>query len=215
MECLARDPAESYRLLSNARTPMISSPRYYAFRSIQMGRGDLDVMSYSPFGPGGEQMFITANLRGDRPDWTLPGVHGNFGSAVIITLDQRPVETFYAKVLGLGKIDEMQCYQRNVNDLIGAPKDTTFLWSFLGQGVSIEVEQYLVPEGNTYPTALDATGLAMITLRVNDLEHCRAMCRDAAIPLIAEGALPLPGRTKPEGFTLRGAVGELIEVVAA
>ena len=215
MECLTRDSSESYRRLADAKTPMISSPRYYAFREIQLGRGELDVMSYSPFGPGGEQIFITANVRNDRPDWMLPGLHGNFASAVIVTLDQRPIERFYAKALGLGKVDEMQCFQKNVNELIGAPVDTTFLWGFLGENVSIELEEYLVPEGVVYPTALDATGLAMITISVNDLERCRAMCRDAGISPVGEGALPSPGKPRPSGFTLRGMVGELVEVVAA
>ena len=212
MECGTADPAESYRVLKNAGTPMISSPRYYYFRAIDMGR-DLDVMSYAPFGPGGEQMFITANLRNDRPEWTTPGLHSNFGSAVIVSLDQRPVEAFYRKTLGLKRISEMDCYQRNANDLMGGPRDNYFLWGFLGDGVSIELEEHKQPEGIVYPTSLDRTGLAMITIAVNDLDRCRAMCREAGIAAVGEGALPLPGRSSPKGFTLRGAVGELVEVV--
>jgi len=51
-------------------------------------------------------------------------------------------------------------------------------------------------------------------MRVNDLAKCRAMCKAAGIQPVGEGALPLPGVAAREGFYLRGAVGELIEVVA-
>ena len=36
---------------------------------------------------------------------------------------------------------------------------------------------------------------------------------DPGIARVGEGALPMPGNPEPEGFTLRGAVGELIEVI--
>jgi len=108
-------------------------------------------MSYSPFGPGGAQMFVTANIRGDRPARPHPGVHSGFNNAA---------------------------------------------------------------SGTLYPAALDRTGLAMLTMRVNDLAKCRAMCKAAGIAPVGEGALPLPGAASREGFCLRGAVGELIEVVS-
>jgi hypothetical protein len=63
-----------------------------------------------------------------------------------------------------------------------------FLWSNVGSGVSIEVWEVKVPGGTMYPMALDKTGLAMFTMRVNDLAKCRSMC---------------------------AAAGELIEVVGA
>ncbi len=214
MEGGARDPAESYHRLASAGTPMISPPRYYFFRNTTWGR-DVDVMSYAPFGPGGEQMFITANVRNDRPEWTLPGVHSGFANAAITSLDQRPLDAFYERALGLKRTSQMECYQRNTNELIGAPKDSYFLWGNVGSGVSIEVWEVKAANGTVYPTALDRTGLAMLTIRVNDLAKCRAMCRAAGLEPVGEGALPLVGKATPEGFTLRGAVGELIEVVAA
>lgn len=213
MEGGARDPAESYHRLASAKTPMITPPRYYWYRNITWGR-DIDVMSYSPFGPGGEQMFITANIRGDRPAWPHPGVHSGFGNAAITTLDQRPADAFYEKALGLKRTSQMDSYQKNCNQLIGAPDDAYYLWGNIGQGVSIEVWEYKATSGTMYPTALDRTGLAMLTMRVNDLAKCRAMCKAAGIQPVGEGALPLPGVAPREGFYLRGAVGELIEVVA-
>jgi len=214
MEGGTRDPAESYHRLASAGTPMISPPRYYFFRNTTWGR-DVDVMSYAPFGPGGEQMFITANIRNDRPEWTLSGLHSGFGNAAITSLDQRPLETFYEQALGLKRFSQMECYQRNANELIGAPPDSYFLWGNVGSGVSIELWEVKAKTGTVYPTSLDRTGLAMLTIRVNDLNKCRQMCRDAGIEPAGEGALPMIGQASPDGFTLRGAVGELIEVVAA
>ncbi len=214
MEGSARDPAESYHRLASANTPMISPPRYYYFRNTTWRR-DLDVMSYAPFGPGGEQMFITADVRGDRAEWTLPGIHSGFHNAAITSLDQRPVDAFYDQALGLKRISQMECFQRNTNQLIGAPEDSYFLWGNVGFGVSMEIWEFKASSGTVYPTSLGRTGLAMLTMRVNDLDKCRSMCEAAGIEPVGDGALPLYGNAQPNGFTLRGAVGELIEVIAA
>jgi catechol 2,3-dioxygenase-like lactoylglutathione lyase family enzyme len=213
MEGGTRDPAESYHRLASAGKPMISPPRYYWYRNITWGR-DIDVMSYAPFGPGGEQMFITANIRGDRPQWPHPGVHSGFNNAAITTLDQRPADAFYEQALGIRRTSQMDAFQKNCNQLIGAPDDAYFLWGNIGSGVSIEIWEYKARSGTMYPTSLDRTGLAMLTIRVNDLAKCRAMCKAAGIRPVGEGALPVPGGARREGFYLRGAVGELIEVVA-
>ena len=213
MEGGTRDPAESYHRLASANTPVITPPRYYYFRNTTWRR-DVDVMSYAAFGPGGEQMFITANVRGDRPDWTLPGLHSGFHNAAITSLDQRPVDAFYEKALGLKRSSQLECFQRNTNQLIGAPDDSYFLWGNVGAGVSIEVWEFKAASGTLYPTSLDRTGLAMMTMRVSDPARVREMCEANGIDTVGEGALPMPGNPEPEGFTLRGAVGELIEVVA-
>ena len=213
MEGGTRDPAESYHRLAAAGTPMISPPRYYFFRNTTWGR-DVDVMSYAPFGPGGEQLFITANIRGDRT-WSSPGVHNGFANAAITSLDQRPTEAFYEQALGLKRTSQMECFQPNTNQLIGAPDDSYFLWGNIGSGVSIEVWEFKAAKGILYPTSLDRTGLAMLTIRVNDIAKCRVMCQAAGIEPVGDGALPLIRDSEPGGFTLRGAVGELIEVVAA
>ena len=213
MEGVTRDPAESYHRLASADTPVITPPRYYYFRNTTWRR-DVDVMSYAPFGPGGEQMFITANIRSDREQWPFPGLHSGFANAAITSLDQRPVDAFYEKALGLRRTSQMECFQRNTNELIGAPDDSYFLWGNVGAGVSIEVWEFKAASGTLYPTSLDRTGLAMLTMRVNDPAKVREMCESNGIRLVGEGALPMPGNPEPEGFTLRGAVGELIEVIA-
>ena len=213
MEGGARDPAESFHRLASANTPVITPPRYYYFRNTTWGR-DVDVMSYAPFGPGGEQMFITANVRSDRPEWTMPGLHSGFANAAITSLDQRPVDAFYEQALGLKRTSQMECFQRNTNQLIGAPDDSYFLWGNVGSGVSIEVWEFKADSGTLYPTSLARTGLAMLTIRVNDLGKCRGMCEANGIEPVGEGALPMHGSAEPDGFTIRGAVGELIEVIA-
>ena len=206
------DAAESYHVLASANTPMISSPRYYFFRNTTWGR-DVDVMSYAPFGPGGEQLFITANVRGDRPEAKYKGLHSGFANAAITSLDQRPVNDFYENALGLKRTSQMECYQKNTNQLVGAPDDTYFLWGNVGSGVSIEVWEVKSKSGIVYPTSLDKTGLAMLTINVNDLDLCRRMCVESNIEIVGTGALPLIENNSMDGFVLRGAVGELIEVV--
>ncbi|NKB44310.1 MAG: hypothetical protein GKS03_08545 [Alphaproteobacteria bacterium] len=209
-----RDPAESYHALASAGTPMISPPRYYYFRNT-MWNTDVDSMSYAPFGPGGEQMFITASIRSDQKLVRSVGIHNGFGSASITALDQRPVNRFFEQALGLKRTSQMECYQDNVSELIGAPPGSYFLWGNVGAGVGIEVWEVKAESGTVRPCSLDKSGLAMLTLRVNDLEKCRTMCADAGIEPIGEGALPNAAHEHPDGFTLRGAVGELYEVVQA
>ena len=214
MEGGTRDGAESYHALASANTPMISPPRYYYFRNTMWGT-DVDSMSYAPFGPGGEQLFITASIRSDQKLVHSKGVHNGFGSASITALDQRPVNTFFEKAFGVKRTSQMECYQENVNELVGAPAGTYFLWGNLGADVGIEIWEMKAESGIVYPCSLDKTGLAMLTLRVNDLEKCRAMCAKASIELVSEGALPNVFDDEPAGFILRGAVGELFEVVQA
>jgi len=209
-----RDPAESYHALASAGTPMISPPRYYYFRNTMWGT-DVDSMSYAPFGPGGEQMFITASIRSDQKLVRSVGIHNGFGSASITALDQRPVNAFFEKALGLKRTSQMECYQDNVSELIGAPPGSYFLWGNVGAGVGIEVWEVKAESGTVRPCSLDKTGLAMLTLRVNDLGKCRTMWADAGIEPVGEGALPNATHDRPDGFTLRGAVGELYEVVQA
>jgi len=214
MEGGSRDISESYDVLASAKTPMISPPRYYYFRNT-MWRTDIDVMSYAPFGPGGEQLFITASIRSDQKLVHSKGIHNGFGSASITCLDQRPVNIFFEKAFGLKRTSQMECYQDNVNEMIGAAKGSYFLWGSAGSGVAIEVWEFYAEEGTVYPCRLDKTGLAMLTFQVNDLNKCRNMCLNAGIELVGEGALPNPKNERPNGFTIRGAVGELYEVVQA
>ena len=214
MEGGSRDITESYHVVANAKAPMISSPRYYYFRNT-MWHTDIDVMSYAPFGPGGEQLFITASIRSDQKLVRSKEIHSGFGSASITCLDQRPVNKFFEEAFSLQRTSQMECYQDNVNELVGAPAGSYFLWGSVGAGVALEVWEFKAKSGRVYPCRLDKTGLAMLTFRVNNLSKCRSMCIDAGIEIVGEGALPNPENKQPDGFTVRGAVGELYEVVQA
>ncbi len=160
-------------------------------------------------------MFITADIATKRRPWESPKLHGGFISASVTSLDQRPVKAFYEGAFGLKIWAQMECYQKNCNELIGAPDDSYFLWSFIGSGVNMEIWEFKADSGTVYPCSLDKTGLAMLTIEVNDLDKCRAMCQEAGIEPVGIGALPNLENGGVDGFTLRGAVGELIEVVQA
>jgi catechol 2,3-dioxygenase-like lactoylglutathione lyase family enzyme len=221
IECGARDYEESYRKLTEAGVKTISPPEYYFFHDVEPLPGvvvppktQYDIRSYSPYGPAGEQLFITTNVRDDRPAWKFPGLHSPLANTVLACLDRGPVWGFYAKIFGLKPTSDIVCQQESTNRLIGAPPDTYFRWGGLGQAVSIEWDEYRKPSGVTYPTSLDRTGLAMFTLRVDDIAMVRSACRDAGIVLAGKGALPTPESRNPNGFYIRGAVGELIEVIA-
>ena len=138
-----------------------------------------------------------------------------FSNAAITSLDQRPADAFYEQALGLVRTSQMECYQKNCNQLIGAPDDAYYLWGNIGSGVSIEIWEMKTNSGTMYPTSLDRTGLAMLTMRVNDLDKCKAMCKAAGIKPVGEGALPAPGKGEQKAIFLRGAVGELLEIVQA
>ena len=125
------------------------------------------------------------------------------------------MNAFFENAFGLKRTSQMECYQKNASELIGSPDGSYFLWGNVGQGVSIEVWEVKAESGTVYPCSLDKTGLAMLTIRVNDLSKCREMCADAGIEPVGIGALPNAEHDQPEGFTIRGAVGELFEVVQA
>ena len=218
MEGGTKDTALSFHLFKTAGVETISTPRYWHFSAQPTDRDPprtVHYMTFAAFGPGGEQMFISGNIGGDRPKRDFPGLHGGFYTTTITSLDKQPIADFYQKALGLQLISDDEVFQRNANELIGAPSGTRFTWSYVGRGLNIEVWQIAAKKGTMYPTSLARTGLAMITVRVNDLEKCRKMCDAAGIVPVGEGALPYPGNESPEGFTLRGAAGELVEIVSA
>lgn len=211
-----RDPAESYMRMKSFNTPTITPPKYYLYRNTNAdgpstdGR-DFDVMSYTAFGPGGEQLFTTAQVASVRREWTSDKLHSGFGGTSITSLNQVPVLELYEKALGIRQTTLITSYQHNNNDLVGVPRGSFHTWSQVaGLG---EVWQYWAEKGTCYPTSLDRKGLAMLTMQVKQYDAVKKMCADNGIKTIGIGALPLPGRTPTEGFYIRGAVGELLEVI--
>ncbi len=71
-------------------------------------------------------------------------------------------------------------------------------------------------EGHTtqsLPQSLDRTGHAMVTISVNDLDEVRDRVRAAGLEPVSLTPLPMVGHARPAGFILRGASGELVEVI--
>jgi hypothetical protein len=135
-------------------------------------------------------------------------------------LDRYPILDFYGKLLGItvggdDYVGEETLNYKAVNLLAGAPPGSYFRVSrFSALRDEIwEWRQWDPEVAPAWPTALDRTGLAMITLLVDDLSVARGRAKDAGFPILGEGAFPSPGRKTQDGFTLRGGVGELIEVI--
>ncbi|GIW07777.1 MAG: hypothetical protein KatS3mg060_2582 [Dehalococcoidia bacterium] len=215
LELYARDPLESYRQVQAAGATTLSPPLPYRF--VNAGPfGTIDVTSYAAFGPAGEQLFVTKATGGTRERPTLAGSHSGVFNVVLPNLDRRPVLRFYELLLGLEPTVDLPIQQETVNQIIGAPHGTTLDMLLLGPpggATGIEVEEFDVAHGRMYPTSLNRTGLAMFTVRVADLAECRALCEDYRIAWIGEGALPLPERERGAGMIVRGALGELVELV--
>lgn len=215
LEVYARDPHESFQRLEAAGATTLSPPLPYRF--VDAGPfGTIEVTSYAAFGPAGEQLFVTRATGGSRPRPTLTELHSGVFNVVLPTLDRRPVVRFYELLLGIGPVVELPIRQETVNQILGVPHDTRFEMLLLGppgEATGIEVEEFDLAHGRMYPTSLRRTGLAMFTLRVADLAECRARCDAYRIARIGDGALPMPGRERGAGMIVRGALGELVELI--
>lgn len=213
------DPAESYARFKAFDIPTITPPRYYLYRNTnadgaEINGRDFDVMSFTAFGPGGEQLFTTAQVSSNRA-MPAPGarLHSGFGGTSVTSLDDRPVLAFYEKALGIRQTTSITSYQHNNNDLVGVPRGSFHTWAQVaGLG---EVWQYWAAKGTCYPTSLDRKGYGMVTFQVKEFDKVRKMCADNGVRIIGEGALPLPKRKPTKGFYIRGAVGELLEIIPA
>jgi catechol 2,3-dioxygenase-like lactoylglutathione lyase family enzyme len=215
LEVYARDPSESYRQLQAAGATTLSPPLPYRLAGAGPF-GDIDVTSYAAFGPAGEQLFVTKASGGTRQRPELAGAHSGVFNVVLPNLDRRPVLRFYALLLGLEPTVDLPIREETVNQIIGAPQGTAFDMLLLGppgDATGIEIEEFDIAHGRMYPTSLNRTGLAMFTVAVADLAECRALCEGYRIAGIGEGALPLPGRERGAGMIVRGALGELVELV--
>jgi catechol 2,3-dioxygenase-like lactoylglutathione lyase family enzyme len=200
---------------NNIRT--ISGPLYYWYA----GQPDDPPpkgysVTYSAFGPAGEQMFISAHPA-IVPNYT--GIYGPLFRHTLMALDRWPVIDFYDKALGLKASDAIYVGPETLNyksvDLLaGAPADAYYGVIDLDLPNEIwEWRQWDPQTAPTWPTSLDRTGLAVITVIVDNLAAARSRVQTNAIAIIGEGALPSIESKTRDGFYIRGAVGELIEVI--
>ena len=225
-QLMTRDDAESYKKLSEGGAKTITPPQFYYHYNMRPRPGvtgraarDIEVRSYSVYGPSGEQMFITYGVSVDHKPWPASlapqTLHSAFGGCSIMCLDRWPVWDFYDQAFGIKPTRDTDASLEAVNSLTGMPEGTYFRFGILGEGLGIEYWEFRQPRppGIVYPTALDRTGLAMFTLLVDDLEHVRANIKAAGIVPVGAGALPTLTAEYQDGLYLRGAVGELIEVI--
>jgi catechol 2,3-dioxygenase-like lactoylglutathione lyase family enzyme len=174
-------------------------------------------MIFSAFGPAGEQLFIRhrLDLTADFRD-----LFGPFSRSFLLCRDRAPVLAFYARAFGLESrhdvhVGEDVLNYRAVNTALGAPQGTSFRFGEIGSEPVIEWREYVnlrPPAKPPYPTSLERTGLAMTTLVVDDSAAARRRVEIAGVAVCGSGALPAPMAVDP-GFFVRGAEGELIEVV--
>ena len=228
LESMTGNDQEVFQKLTRAGIKTITPPILYYQIGVQPMAGgktawdfqDLEITTFIAFGPGGEHVFISQgkSLAGKPwPAWTEPGPVGPLGGCVLITLDRWPLFNFYNKVFGLIPTKDQYMNQEACNRVLGVPPDSYFRFGSLGDGVGCEWWEYRYgrpPVTPPFPTTLERTGLAMTTVLVDDLDNIRSRVQSAGIGILGEGALPTPEAEDQKGFTIRGAVGELIEIVA-
>jgi catechol 2,3-dioxygenase-like lactoylglutathione lyase family enzyme len=174
-------------------------------------------ITFSAFGPAGEQMFISSHPNVPQ---NYTGLYGPLFRHTLMCLDRWPPLDFYETVFGLkSTADRYVGYEtlnyRAVDLMIGAPMDTykrTVGYASLPNEIW-EFRQWDPEERPMWPTALDRTGLALITIIVDNLAAVRGRARAGGIPVLGEGGLPSPEGKTRDAFYIRGAVGELIEVI--
>jgi catechol 2,3-dioxygenase-like lactoylglutathione lyase family enzyme len=231
-QLMTRNDVESYRKMTEGGAKTISPPQFYSFYKDQPMPGvthpelDVEVTGYSVFGPAGEQMYSTYGVSLDHKPWPvkLPAglmygtpdvLHSALQGCSIMCLDRWPVWDFYDKAFGIKSTRDTAAEQDGLNTLTGLPPGTYFRFGVMGEETGIEVWEFrhFHPPGTVYPLALDRTGFAMMTLIVDDLERVRAKIAAAGIEPVGVGALPTQTDEYQDGLYLRGAVGELIEVI--
>lgn len=214
-ECHPADPDAAYAHLAAHGVPTISPPHYYFFGPEQ--RPSNSSTTFSAFGPAGEQINLSCQnvphaLHVRRPV-AHGGVTGPFVQHTVMTADRWPLLDFYGAVFGLVQLFDRLVAQESINQLMGAPADTYYRFLWVGGAEFWEFRQWRPPATPRWPTALDRTGFAMVSLLVDDLAVVRSRIAHAGIPVLGEGALPMIEEGHRDAIHIRGPVGELIEIV--
>lgn len=224
IECMTSDIEESYQLMVRAGVETLSPPTYYFYRDMRRLNGStlypqsLDTLTYVPVGPAGELIYISVVLP-DNFGIEFPHLHSGCHNCFVVNPRREPLLNFYQAVFGLIPIAEytgtLSC-QRAINRLLGETEDSTLWAGGLGDDFGMEYMEWTPAEGHetqSLPQSLDRTGHAMVTISVNDLEAVRKRVAAAGLQPVSETPLPMVGRSRPAGFILRGASGELVEVI--
>lgn len=231
-QLMTRSDADSYAVMKKGGARTISPPQFYSFYHDRPLPGviqpefDVEVTGYSVFGPSGEQMYVTYGISLDGKPWPknlVPGnmygtpqtLHSPLQGCSITCLDRWPVWDFYEKAFAIRSTRDTAAEQDGLNKLTGLPPGSYFRFGVMGEGTGIECWEFrgMRPPGTIYPQALDRTGFGLVTLSVNDLERVKSNIRAAGIEPVGVGALPTETAEYQDALYLRGAVGELIEVI--
>ena len=174
IECHVRDADEAFKLVGAAGAKTVSAPQYYYFGAAQLPTDSST--SFSAFGPAGEQIvFNCANVPDTlnqrlTPDY--PGVVGPFFQYNVMTLDRWPSLRLHGKVFGLKTSRDRLAEQPNIATMIGAPAKTALRFIDVGDGSGMQLWEYRMraPAATPpWPTGLDKTGLAMVTIMVDKI----------------------------------------------
>ncbi len=214
----------SYRRLTAAGVATISKPLLYSHLGVPglpgstegMSRA-FEVMTYAAIGPAGERVYISRVLTagGQTIKTVLPRMHGVMSSSSVMCLDRWPLWGFYDRALGMKPTKDQYAFEDTLNTIIAAPADTYYRFGSMGDSGGIEWWEFrqAPPPGRVYETSLDRTGLALSTLVVDELPNIVKRLNSASIPILAQGSLPVPAGVSSQAIYVRGAVGELIELI--
>ncbi len=218
IECHVRDADEAFKMVTAAGGKAVSAPQYYYFGASQLPTDSST--SFSAFGPAGEQIVFNCANAPDTlnqrltPDY--PGVFGPFFQYNVMTRDRWPTLRLMGKVFGLKTSRDRLAEQPNIATMIGAPDKTALRFIDVGDHSGMQLWEYRMraPAATPpWPTGLDKTGLAMVTIMVDKIAPVKAKLKEAGIAGLAEGSLPTAQGKGHEGLYIRGAEGELIEVI--
>ncbi len=225
LSLMSRDIAASHERMVAAGIEAVSQPYYYNHLKMVPLPGaryrsrDIHVKTFVVHAPSTEQVFFTQVLDIDgRPmRWEYPGLHSPVMGRGLVALDKWPVRRFYGDVFGLLPDRDATVWgQPSFNKLMGSTPEMPMLFGGMGDGFNMEIWEWrhLDPAKTpAFPTHLDRVGYASTTVIVDDLAEVRSRARAARIPILGEGALPTLDAEYQEGLYVRGAVGELIEVI--
>lgn len=227
VEVMTGNDAAAYLKLHQAGVKVISPPLLTAQTgvdpmpgaTVEWDFGDIDVTSFVAYGPGGEEFFISQGKSMARKPWPIPWTDmNNIGAPiaiVMITLDRWPTWDFYSNVFGMKPTKDQYMGQDPTNMLLGAPVGSYFRFGGLADGGFEwwEFRDRKPSDVPPYPTDLDRTGWAMVTLVVESLTAFRGRLKSLGISILGEGSLPSPGAMYRDGVYIRGPYGELLEVI--
>jgi catechol 2,3-dioxygenase-like lactoylglutathione lyase family enzyme len=219
MECHPNDWKEAFEHISHFGIRTITAPLYYYYGPADKPKNFS--ITFSAFGPAGEQMFISSHPN-QEVMWptTYKGLYGPFVSCTSMCWDRWGPTDFYDAIFGLamsgdGYVGQETENFKSVNLLTGAPPDAYFQFGEM-QDLTMELWEFRQWEPTPtppWPTNLDHTGLAMVTILVDNLGAVRARAVAAKVAILGEGGLPTPEGKSRDAFYIRGVLGELIEVI--